>query len=239
MDGFQGRARHKTMSLDACTARNASSNGICVPRSCAESADGGPEIQTEQSIKCLAETSGQRQSRSTKSTLKKSFGRLRNPMPSSEVNLFVCYAEAAAPFRTTTLSANLQNSTSFPDVAPVSSGISANLLSMPFHPFQSFDARPEGMRPPATVPRMDCPGRLSPNRDNPQHLNRPDYHFMSPRWAPAIPLGLADLPCGKSTEDLTCRRYDADEMTTVLLHTRDLWPGELSDLRLMVGCVHL
>jgi hypothetical protein len=34
------------------------------------------------------------------------------------------------------------------------------------------------------------------------------------RCHPAIPLGTTNLSCGKYAEDLTCRRYAADEITT-------------------------
>jgi hypothetical protein len=106
---------------------------------------------------------------------------------------------------------------------------------MPSRPFQSFEASRGGNLRRTQIRA----GKLSPIGDKPQHSHCNSTLFMLSRWTPAIPLATTDLSCGRSVKDLTSRRYSAEEMTTALLHTRDLWPGELFDLRQTVGCVHL
>lgn len=83
---------------------------------------------------------------------------------------------------------------------------------MPFLPFQSFEARSESRSLPATVPRGDYRGRLSPIGDNLPDMAPPDHRSMRPQWRPAIPLGTTDLWCDENAKDLACRLYAADNL---------------------------
>jgi hypothetical protein len=44
---------------------------------------------------------------------------------------------------------------------------------------------------------------------------------MRPQWRSAIPLGTTDLWCDEHAEDLTCRRYAADNMNSSGHHLLD------------------
>ena len=80
---------------------------------------------------------------------------------------------------------------------------------------------------------------------NPFRIQIPAQHDLEPivqageqLGITTIPLSPTDLSCGRSVKYLACR-YAAAKMTTVLLHTRDLWSEDPADLRQTVGCVHL
>lgn len=60
-------------------------------------------------------------------------------------------------------------------------------------------------------------GHLSPIGDNRLDIASPNRRFMSLQFHPAISLVTTDLSCGSSVKDLACRRYAADEMTSVTI----------------------
>ena len=60
-------------------------------------------------------------------------------------------------------------------------------------------------------------GHLSPIGDTPQDFHPGNHLVMSLQFHPAIPLATTDLSCGRFVKDLTCRRYAADEMTSVTI----------------------